>query len=116
MNGFSFLREVSSFNGSELIQFCIGQNEVIMRFFPEKKEITYFNIETFIKDNVNIFDNIIQENKLFPLIGKKLEIIDFISDKVITLKFSNGTDIILRDNCEEYESATFEYDGNFFAA
>ena len=116
MNGFEFIRGLSSFNGTELIQICIGQNEIIMRFFPEKKTITLFNIDTFINDNNKFIKNFSIGQKLIPIIGEKLDIIDFISDKKVVLKFSDGTDIILRDDSEQYESVTFECDGNFFAA
>jgi hypothetical protein len=105
MYGFSDSSELHSLLGAELLQICIGRNEVILNFFPDNTKITISSIDAFFRDNINILDGVfVNEGYNRNIIGDKISGITVQDRQHLLIEFSGGLNLLLTDDSEQYEA------------
>lgn len=111
MYGFYQIKDENFFVGAELTQVCIGGNEIIMNFFPDGNSITVFNPKVFLADNSFIFEPLTGIRRGIRQIGKVVDRLAIKDENVAILSFSDGSEIILRDDSAEFEAVALRYGG-----
>lgn len=111
MNGFRQIKDKKFFVGSELLQICIGENEIIFNFFPDGNSITIFNVSDFLSDNELLLQPIINYQGIISQIGKTVIDFTIIDNNTAMLKMSSGDEVIFKDDSVEFEAITFRCRG-----
>lgn len=111
MYGFNQVRGDALMIGSELLQVCIGGNEVILNFYPEGDSVMIYGLDKFIKDNKFMFESLTGVHPRIRQIGKRVSQFSVVSNNVAYLTMSDGSEIVLRDDSDEFESVTFNHRG-----
>jgi hypothetical protein len=111
MHGFPDVKVLKPLIGAELMQVCVGVNEVIFHFYPETTNIMVNAIDSFYENNSHVvtsakkglwFNNIL-ESKIVDII---------IYDKYRAgFVFSNGVKLTIIDDSKQYESVIFNFNG-----
>lgn len=109
MYGFNQIESDSFIVGSELMQICLGANEIILNFFPYGTSINIFNVDSFIYHNNLILENLISINdRKINNIGSKVERLNILNNNAAILIMTDGSEIVLLDDSSDYESMTFQ--------
>jgi hypothetical protein len=111
MYGFDRIRDKPLMVGSELLQVCIGGNEVILNFYPDGQSVMVYGVEKFVGDNMFLFEALTSSYPRIRQIGKSVSRFRVESNDVAYLVMSDGSEILLRDDSEEFESMTFTHEG-----
>lgn len=96
MYGFDQLEQCDVFLGKELIQFCVGENEIILRFYSDLEITVLFKIQIDGREfsPITIDGDGFQRLKSFL----RYKISDAsISRDALSLRFANGKTIVLWD-------------------
>jgi hypothetical protein len=94
MNGFSYIAGIDNLIGAELIQVCIGANEIILNFWPDGIRISIWNAELFIQSNSFMFEPLITgHRRRIRQIGKTVESLDIINSRLAVIKMLDGSEI-----------------------
>lgn len=112
MHGFQDAKILHALVGAQLIQVCVGVNEIIFHFAPETTKITVNSIETFYRENKNLVENVANKGVIFfDILGSR--IISVVTHGVyrVDLVFSSGDKVTLTDDSERYESIILEVSG-----
>ncbi len=101
MYGFPDSQALEFLNGAEFSQICIGKNELIFNFYPEKIRILITSVDSFYECNKPIFSNI---DHILELLGNQITNISTIDKQTLKITTGNGSSIILKDDSDQYES------------
>jgi hypothetical protein len=112
MNGFDQNTNLKAYIGSELLQLCIGSNEIILNFFPDGNRITVYNPQAFVLNNIFLFEPLLGFQRRINQIGKTVTGFSVLSSKSAHLTMSDGSVISFKDDSPDFEAVTFEYDGH----
>ena len=92
--------------GKELIQICIGSNQVVFQFEFDLKISIEVSIKHGMPDmTVKVFEEYWnQETTLTLLLGSSVKSLHVVDSKILHLEFSNGHFVEIKDESLEYES------------
>ena len=104
---------LNSLLSKELIQVCIGCNEVIFHFEDNCSIMVSSCIRHITKENEFLYEKLwIGEIHLNTLLGSKILETAILDDKSLAVHFSNGSSIVLFDDDDNYEAIKFDIDGD----
>lgn len=109
MYGFEQVRNLPLMVGSELLQVCIGGNEVILNFFPDGDSVMIYGVDRFVEDNRFMFEQLLGSYPRIRQIGKKVVRFTVKSNEVAYMTMSDGSEIVLKDDSAEFEAVTFHH-------
>ena len=109
MNGIDKVsRFVDILVGIELTQICVGFSEIILNFGTDD-QISIF-ASSFFEENSDFLSSIFSGDPKCSPFGKKIEHAA-VTEEVLRITFSNGSEISLRDDSENFESIRFKVRG-----
>lgn len=108
MYGFNQIKQNNLLVGAELLQICIGENEIILNFFPDGISITVFDVKGFLENNSFMFEPLVSVQKRIGQIGKAVHKFTVISNDTAILLMADGAEIVLKDDSSEFESVTIK--------
>ena len=111
MNGFNQMGAGDFLLGAELIQVCVGANEVILNFYPDGTSVTVFDVAGFLLNNKFMFEPLVGIQRQIRQIGKKVTGFTIINDNTAMIVMSDGAEIVLKDDSPKFEAVTFQHDG-----
>ena len=99
--------DLSYLIGAELIQVCVGENQIQLRFVPDGLSIS---VESDITvsggggaiQTVSVFPR--DAGALLPLLGQRVSNWRRISERALEIAFDRGVQITLSDSSDRYES------------
>jgi hypothetical protein len=109
MNGFDQITDNEFFNGSKLLQICIGSNEISLNFYPNFYEIQILNVNLFMNDNKFLFVNFVCPDFIINQFDQTVVKLTILDTKTAVITLSDLSEIILRDDSPNYESVVFRY-------
>jgi hypothetical protein len=105
MHGFSGKLDFSLLNGSIVQQVCLGQYETQVHLYPDGSlslKGTYVHkigTREIIRDRSSH-----GSNELDRLLGQAITAVTMVSPKMLSISFSNGDELVLIDDSDQYES------------
>jgi hypothetical protein len=113
MYGFPSTDELRALEGAELVQICIGRNEIILNFFPESTSILVNSIEALLDNNSTVFYNI---NSMNRLLGGRIIRTSALGTHQLEIHFTNGGTLRLIDDSDQFESVVIRTAGRVIVA
>ena len=99
------IEKLAEITGTDLLQICIGQNEVILRF---DKDVTITILDIFVLRDTNGHETVQEAGpsaaaSVAALLGQRVAEIRR-SDDILTICFGQGCQLELRGTSDRYES------------
>jgi Family of unknown function (DUF6188) len=104
--------DLSFLVGAELIQVCVGSNQIQMQFVPDRLSILVVSDLTLLAppEPAKVVTQFPRDaGALLPLLGRKVAGWKRSSDRTLDLTFDDGVCLTLSDDSDHYES--FEISG-----
>ncbi|QSB44328.1 hypothetical protein IDJ81_13565 [Tsuneonella flava] len=99
---------------AELVQVCIGFNELILRFYPDGISITIMSVDRFWKANSKWQNYLTSGDGSRSPFGKTVIKFDQINDGKWSIHLSNGDSLLLEADETGFESIVFKIDGETY--
>jgi hypothetical protein len=112
LHGFGTDHDYDGLLGNELIQICIGNNEIILRFH-NGNAVSVYSLDSFLERNSFLKDDLLS---LRPssIFGSEVNGTEVDGDTLV-LSLSNGRRFEIVDDSKQYESALIEINGKSIA-
>jgi hypothetical protein len=108
MNNFPNFLSKSPLIGAELVQVCIGLNEIILHFYPDGISITILNMDNFLHQNAIWLKSLLSGDEGRSPFGKTIKEFFIVNQNTAQVLLSNGDKIILEDNNPAFEAVVFK--------